>query len=40
MSVYNTKINRQSESYRSNYELMQGKVKELDARLAAEGGPH
>ena len=33
MSVYNTKINRQSESYRSNYELMQGKVKELEAKM-------
>jgi acetyl-CoA carboxylase carboxyltransferase component len=33
MSVYTTKINRQSESYRSNYELMQGKVKELEAKM-------
>lgn len=33
MSVYNTKINRQSESYRANYALMQDKVKELEGKM-------
>lgn len=33
MSVYNTKINRQSESYRVNYALMQDKVKELEGKV-------
>lgn len=33
MSVYTTKINRQSESYRANYALMQAKVKELESKM-------
>lgn len=33
MSVYTTKINRQSESYRANYALMQAKVKELEGKM-------
>jgi len=33
MSVYKSKINRQSESYQSNYALMQQKIKELDGKM-------
>ncbi len=33
MAVFKSKINKQSESYRSNYALMQEKIKELEGKV-------
>ncbi|MFN8285931.1 MAG: carboxyl transferase domain-containing protein [Chitinophagales bacterium] len=33
MSVFKSKINKQSESYRSNYAIMQEKIKELEGKV-------